>query len=159
MSRVWQGIRLLFTGVIPGRMAHPSRVPVVALVVNEQDRYVLRSISGKEPLDVHFAESCEEGRALANHLSSPVILFDRDWPGTEWRTAVENLAASSHQACVILMSGVADDYLWQELIRQGGYDVLSKPLRAESVARVVKLALSYWNSAPKPTVPAQRLRK
>jgi FixJ family two-component response regulator len=50
---------------------------------------------------------------------------------------------------VILVSGVRDDYLWQEVIRRGGYDVLPKPLRADSVARIVKLALSYWKSAPK----------
>ena len=48
------------------------------------------------------------------------------------------------------MSGVADDYLCQELIRQGGYDILPKPLRADNAARVVKLALSYWNSSKLP---------
>jgi DNA-binding NtrC family response regulator len=134
-------------------MARPSRIPVVALVVSEQDRHVLRSIAGREPLDVHFAESCEQGCAVANKLTAPVILFDRDWPGIEWRTAVQTLADSPHQACVILMSVVVDDYLWQELIRRGGYDLLIKPLRADNVARVVKLALSYWNRAPGPAVP------
>jgi FixJ family two-component response regulator len=86
-------------------------------------------------------------------LTAPIVLLDRDWPGAEWRTAVERLAAAPHCACVILMSGVSDDYLLQELIRWGGYDILPKPLRADKAARVVKLALSYWNSAPKPAAP------
>jgi DNA-binding NtrC family response regulator len=137
-------------------MALPSRVPIVALVVSDQDRRVLTSITGLEPLDVYFAESCEQGRALANELTAPVILFDRDWPGIEWRTAVQRLADSPHQACVILMSGVADPYLWQELIRRGGYDLLPKPLRVHDVARIIKLALSYWSSTPGPAVPARR---
>jgi FixJ family two-component response regulator len=70
--------------------------------------------------------------------------------------AVESLAASTHGACVILMSGVADDYLFQELIRRGGYDILPKPLRPDNAARVVKLALSYWNRTTQPAAPARR---
>jgi DNA-binding NtrC family response regulator len=145
----WQVLYSFFAGAGSARRPSVPRVPIVALMV-EQDRGVLTNISRQELLDVHFAESCEEASALANQLSAPVILFDRNWPGTDWRTAVEKLAASSHHACVILMSGVADDYLWQELIRRGGYDVLPKPLRNDSVSRVIKLALSYLNSERKP---------
>ena len=110
---------------------------------------------------MHFVESCDEASTVSNQLTAPVILFDRDWPATEWRAAVRSLAASPHRACVILMSGVADDYLRQELIRRNGYDVLPKPLRAENVSRVIRLALSYWSSAAwtdaaDPTAPARR---
>lgn len=135
-----------------GRKTDPVRVSVVALVVSDEDRGVLTSTSGEQPLDVRFAESCEEACVLANQLTAPIILFDRDWPGTEWRAAVARLAALPHRACVILMSGVADGYLWQELIHTGGYDVLPKPLRPDNVARVVKLALSYWNSSARPGI-------
>jgi FixJ family two-component response regulator len=108
---------------------------------------------------LHFAESCEEAWAVANQLAAPVVLVDRDWPGAGWRTIVESLVTLRHQASVILVSGVVDDYLWQEVIRLGGYDVLSKPLRTDNVARVVKLAFSYWKSAPKRAVPASGRRK
>jgi len=122
------------------------RVPVVALVVDDQDRKVLASAAGQESLEVHFAESCEEAGAVANRLSAPVILIDRDWPGSEWRAAVERLAAT-HGACVILLSAVTDAYLWQEVTRTGGYDILAKPLRVANVARVIRLALHYKTSA------------
>lgn len=36
---------------------------------------------------------------------------------------------------VILISRVADEYLWNELFRIGGFDVLRKPLRADEVER------------------------
>jgi len=133
-------------------MATPARIPVVALVTSDQDRYVLASVSGRDSLEVHFAESCEEAYRVANRLVAPVILLDRDLLGTEWKTAVKTLADSPHGACVILMSGVVDDYLRQEVIRRGGYDVLAKPLRADQVIPLVKLALSYWTSAPRPAV-------
>ena len=147
--RVWQALHSFFAGIGSPRKTLASRVPIVALIVGEQDRGVLASVSKQEPFDVHFAESCEEAFTLANQWNAAVIFFDRDWPGTDWRAAVESLAASSHHACVILMSGVADDYLWQELIRRGGYDVLPKPLRNDTVSRVIKLALSYLHSERK----------
>ena len=148
-----QIVHSFFTSKTFREKAVPSRVPVVALVVSQQDRHVLNSTSGQESLDVRFAESFEEACALASRLTPPIILFDRDWPGTVLRTEVASLAALPHRACVILMSGVADGNLWQELIRSGGYDVLPKPLRPDNVASVVKLALSYWNRASKAAFP------
>jgi FixJ family two-component response regulator len=160
-GNVWQILHSIFTSGTTSRRALPPRIAVVAVVVCEQDRHVLASVSGQELLELHFVPSCEEARTVANQLTAPVILFDRDLPGADWRTAVENLAASPHRACVVLMSGVVDDYLRQELFRRGGYEVLPKPLRADNILRVIKLALSYWTSAAstgtaKPAVPMRR---
>jgi hypothetical protein len=55
------------------------------------------------------------------------------------------------------MSRVVDEYLWNETVRRGGYDVVSKPLREEDLIRVVRLAWSYWSIA-KPTVAVQERR-
>lgn len=46
----------------------------------------------------------------------------------------------------MLISPVADDYLWNEVVSNGGYDVLAKPLRQQDVLRAVKFAWSYLNS-------------
>jgi FixJ family two-component response regulator len=153
MPHLWQVIHSFF-GAGPGRMnlgasvLRPASVPLVALIVHELDRQVLKSVAGPQSWEVHFVESCEQARAVAENLAAPVILLDRDWPSSEWRVWVERLASSSHDPCVILVSGVADAYLWQELIRRGGYDILAKPFREGNVARVIKLALC-WASAPK----------
>jgi FixJ family two-component response regulator len=80
-------------------------------------------------------------------VKAPVVLYDRDLPGKGWRGTVEDLASSPHRACIILVSGVADAYLWNEVVRTGGFDVLSKPLREDEVVRAVRLASSYWNNA------------
>ena len=160
-GNVWQILHSVFTNGTPSRIALPPRIPVVAIVVSEQDRQVLTSVSSQELLELHLVESCEEACTVANQLAAPVILFDRDLPGAEWKTAVGSLAASPHRACVVLMSGVVDDYLRQELIRRGGYEVVPKPLRPENISRAIKLALSYWTSAAstgaaKPAVPVRR---
>ena len=100
-----------------------TRIPIVALVMSDEDRKVLSHISDHEPVEIHFAESRVEAWDVLNRLNSPLILYDRDWPDAEWRTTVQTFAASPHRSCVILASRVADDYLWQELIRCGGYDL------------------------------------
>jgi DNA-binding NtrC family response regulator len=123
------------------------RITIVALVVSDHDREVLTCIANREPVDIHFAESHVDAWEAMNRLNSPVILYDRDWPNADWRTTVQALASSPHRCCVILASRVADDYLWQELIRCGGHDLLAKPFRADDVGRALKLALSYWKNA------------
>jgi CheY-like chemotaxis protein len=127
--------------------ATTTRIPIVALVVSPEDRKILTSISDHGSLEMHFAESRVEAWDAVNRLNSPVIVYDRDWPNAEWRTTVQTFASSPKRSCVILASRVADDYLRQELIRCGGYDLLAKPFRADDVARAFKLALSYWRSA------------
>jgi CheY-like chemotaxis protein len=155
MPRLWQVIHSVFGGATSDRMDLPAQVPVIALIAHELDRQLLKSVAGPQSLEVHFVESCEQARALAENLAAPLILLDRDWPGIEWRVWVERLAASSHDPCVILVSGVADAYLWQELIRRGGYDILAKPLREGNVTRIIRLALS-WASAPKPIAQTRK---
>ena len=153
---MWRFLQSLFAETSARRAPLSSRTPVVAMVVNQPDRGVLTAVAAQEPFALRFAESYEDAWSLARQLSAPVILVDRDWPGCDWRWSVEKLAALPHGACVILVSGVADDYLWQELIRRGGYDVLGKPLRGDDVARVLKLALSYWRASTNPAVPISK---
>jgi CheY-like chemotaxis protein len=126
-----------------------SAVLIVALIISEQDRALLRNVAIPRGIDVRFTESCSEAWTIANQLQAPVILCDRDLPGTEWRDVMQILASAPQHPSVILTSRVVDDYLWQEVIRNGGYDVLPKPLREEDVVRSVRLAWSYWSSAMK----------
>jgi hypothetical protein len=124
-----------------------SRTPVIALAVSDHDREVLTGVYSGGPVDLYLAASRVEAWDVMHRLRSPVVLYDRDWPNAEWRTTVHTFASSPQRPCVILASRVADEYLWQELIRCGGHDLLAKPLRAEEVNRAVRLALSYWTNA------------
>ncbi len=123
------------------------QTPIVALLANDRDRKVLSGVSRQEQLDVHFTESRERARDLSIQLRAPLVLFDRDLPGAQWRTEVRELSASPHGAAVILLSGVFDHYLWQELIRWGGHDILAKPLQTDEVIRTIRLALMFRRAA------------
>ena len=121
-------------------------IAVIGLVTSGEDRQLLAGICRRNR-HLFFAETCEEARAAMDKLKASVIFCDRDIPGKGWRETVEKLASSPYRACIILVSGVVDTYLWNEVVRMGGYDVLSKPLREADVVRAVRLAWSYWNSS------------
>ena len=132
----------------PAGPSSMGSITVIGLVTSDEDRRLLASICSRNRWHLLFADTCEEARIALHKLQAPVILCDRDLPGRRWRETVQDLASSPHRACIILVSEVVDTYLWNEVVRTGGYDVLSKPLREDDVVRAVRLAWSYWNSAP-----------
>ncbi|HLH43965.1 MAG TPA: hypothetical protein VKV74_13325 [Bryobacteraceae bacterium] len=133
------------------------RAAIIAMVANGEDRQVLMDISTQQDFQVHFAESPEKALHGIERLRAPAALVDRNWPGSDWRTLVEELSSSPGRPCVILMSGVLDERLWAEVVGCGGYEVLAKPLQAEQAIRVIKLALSYQQAALR-TLPRIRAR-
>jgi len=136
---------------LPGEARPLGRLTVIALIPSDSYRHELAAICSRYGWNLLFAGTLDEARTMRDKVAAPVILCDRDLPSSGWRAAVEGLASSPHRACVILVSAVVDTYLWNEVARIGGFDVLSKPLREADVARAVRLAWSYWNNASKPS--------
>lgn len=152
---MWQAIDSLFAG-FPKRARRPDReeefpstlrIPIIALVWGERDKQVLRDVAIEKTLELCLAGSFEDASEALKRFAAPVVIVDRDWPGTDWRVMVRNFASIGPRACTILMSGVTDEHLWEEVLRLGGYDVVTKPLRAQETARAITLALSYWRFA------------
>ena len=122
-------------------------IVLVALIVADQDRRVLADVCTRNGWGVRFATTCGEAWEALTADKAPVVLCDRDLPGADWRDIVHMMASCPHRPCAMLLSKVADDYLWNEVIARGGYDVLAKPLREDEVTRAVRLAWTYWSSA------------
>ena len=126
----------------------PDCLAVIGLIGGERDRRILDGVCARHHWSVVFADSCDEARRALDRIEAPVVLCDRDLPGEEWRQVVEALAASPQPSCILLLSKVVDDYLRDAVVGGGGYDVLRKPLREDEVAHAIRLAWTYWNSAP-----------
>jgi DNA-binding NtrC family response regulator len=129
-----------------GQQSPTVQVTIVGLIRSDQDRQLLSGICGRSGWEVVFADNCCDTKAAVDRVKAPVVLCDRDSVETQWREAIETLASRPHLPCVILLSEAVDTYLWSEVVRGGGYDVLPKPLREDDVIRAVRLARSYWNS-------------
>jgi DNA-binding NtrC family response regulator len=124
-----------------------GRLTVVALMrSDDNDGRLLVELGNRNGWQVVFAHKLCRARSALAEASVPIALCDRELLGSEWRSAIERLSAPPLRACVIVASGAVDTNLWKEVARKGGYEVLSKPLREDEVARAVRLARSYWNS-------------
>lgn len=123
------------------------RLNLLAVTSKVEDRATFSVASISADWDLTVASSCEEAVRRLNGGCYPVIVCDRELPGFDWRDVMEILVRSAKPAaCVILISPVNDGFLWQEVIRLGGYDVLSRPLRRERLTHAVNLAWSYWKA-------------
>lgn len=119
---------------------------VLAVLSGDGERQLVTTFARDNGWNVSFAETVEQARTrLAGNVVA-VILLDRDSAGVEWRSMVRNLADHRPAPCIILMSPVVDRYLFQELVNQGGYDVVAKPLQREELRRIVGLAFAFWKS-------------
>lgn len=74
-----------------------------------------------------------------------IVILDRDLTRVDWRLALQRLHALTNPACVFVASRAADRYMWDEVVRNHGYDVLPKPFRPDEVMRTVDLAW-YWGA-------------
>jgi DNA-binding response OmpR family regulator len=124
-------------------------VTVICFLSEEQDRSLMTDLCRRQRWDVFFSATRQEAGHALQELKPQIMLFDRDLAGQDWREFVTCFAAASGGTCIMLVSKVIDDSLWNELVSNGGYEVLRKPLREEEVSRAVKMAWTYWSSAVK----------
>jgi DNA-binding NtrC family response regulator len=120
-----------------------EKIPVLAIAPDERDKSSLASFSARGQWDLALTGSCDEALQMLKKMRAAVILCDRDLPGVDWRHALEKLSTSRPDCPIVLTSSVNDEYLWDEVVHTGGYDVLSKPLREDLTVRAVNLAWSY----------------
>ena len=73
-----------------------------------------------------------------------VVICERDLPDGNWRDVLEVTASLPHPPPVIVISRLADEYLWSEVLNLGGYDLLAKPLDKQELSRTLKLAWGRW---------------
>lgn len=125
------------------RPAPEGRVRILVLSMSFEDRILLQRLGKQHDWELRFTYSPREGFNLASRCHFQLILCDHNQPGYPWREVMDRLAACSPQSRILLVSPVNDDYLWRDVIQQGGYDVLLRPLREESALRAVQASSRF----------------
>ena len=92
------------------------------------------------------AANLEEAQLLLGREEIPVVLCEHNTPGLGWRQAVSLLAAAPCRPSVLLVGPPVGLPGVEEITAAGGYDVISEPLSADSLARAVRGAYSHWRS-------------
>jgi DNA-binding response OmpR family regulator len=124
-------------------------VSILCLLAEDPDRSLMTGLCRASQWEVSFSKTREEAEKALRELKPQIMLFDRDLAGPDWREFVKGFAAASGGACIMLVSKVVDEHLWNDLVSNGGYEVLRKPLREDELSRAVRMAWSYWSSAVK----------
>jgi PleD family two-component response regulator len=118
-----------------------DHVTILAVAMSIDDRVSLGWFADEHNWKIRFTQSPREAFTLASERQFEVILCDRTQPGYPWREVMYRLAACSPQSCILLVSPVSDDDLWQSVLQHGGYDVLIRPLRENITVRTIQAAL------------------
>jgi DNA-binding NtrC family response regulator len=121
----------------------PDQVRLLAITCGEEEKATLGRIAADLRWKLSIAGSADEAIQLLGDEPLPLVICDRDLPGEDWRTIVARIASRRDVLCVVLASSVVDDYLWDEVIQQRGYDVVSKPFEADQLRRAVTFAWSW----------------
>ncbi len=125
-----------------------GNVMLLAITDVREDQEALRQIAAGFGWKISIADSSEGAIASLRLHPVPLVICDRDLPGEDWREALARIASLPQSVCVLLASGVVDEYLWNEVVQNHGYDVVSKPFRKDDVKRAVTFAWSWsgWAS-------------
>lgn len=104
--------------------------------------------SGREPEQLRDCLGAEWEIALCTDLQSlrgdsEVVVCDADESGESWRAILRRVREVNRAAAFVLLSRLADERLWSELLHEGGYDVLPKPLDRLETLRVFRGAGQY----------------
>lgn len=118
-------------------------VRLVAITNKADDSAVLQQIASDYRWRISIVGSSEAAVAQLSEQPTPLVICDRDLAGEDWREVLARIAGLPQAVCVLLASRVVDDYLWRQVIRNHGYDVVSKPFQPEELRRAVTFAWSW----------------
>ena len=120
----------------------PDEVRLLAITRGADEKTALGRIADDLHWKLTIAESTEDAIQLLGGEPLPLVICDRDLPDEDWRHAMAKIAGRRDVLCVVLASAVVDDYLWDEVITQRGYDVVNKPFEADQLRRAATFAWS-----------------
>lgn len=121
--------------------AQGAPLQVLAVTGFAADVAALGVLAAAEGWQFENCPSVDKAVALLAGKPGRVVLLDRDVAASGWRGALAALR-TSRQSRVLLISPVTDDFLWDEVVRLGGYDVITRPLDAARTVSAVNLAVT-----------------
>jgi DNA-binding response OmpR family regulator len=126
-----------------GALSPGEPVKLVAITQNPDDAETLRQIAIDCGWRISIVDSSSAAITSLNDQPTPLVICDRDLSGEAWPDVLATIGALPQAVCVLLASSVVDDYLWHQVIRHHGYDVVAKPFHPEELRRAVKFAWSW----------------
>jgi hypothetical protein len=123
----------------------PEDMALRFVVITDDEPFYarLRTLADACQWQIARAKSVNEVEEQFSSAPVPIVVYERDWEGGDWRTGLTKLHQIPAKPCVLLASRVADEYLWQEVVLHHGYDILPKTAPDEKLIRLLKFAW-FW---------------
>ena len=119
---------------------------VLAICPDEDDRIQLREIFRTLGTKLYESATWREGAEVLRRWRPQVVICEANLPDADWRQVLYQSALLGHSPRVIVISRLADESFWAEVLNLGGYDVLPKPLVGDEAGRVIQLACKHWKT-------------
>jgi DNA-binding response OmpR family regulator len=120
--------------------------PAVLIISSfEEDHIGFSRILGDCHCEAHAVRTCQQGLAILRERAVSIVICERDLPDGTWKDILQALDTLSDHPFLIVMSRLADDHLWVEVLNLGGHDVLAKPLDHKEVVRAIESAWRNWS--------------
>jgi DNA-binding NtrC family response regulator len=141
----------------PGQCGKSVASTVLAITADLDFLSRLLEASGTSDWTVRHALSFDDAVVILSREPFPVIVYDSDLLEVPWKLALPRLAATAGGACILLASRVADEYLWQEVVRCRGYDILAKSAGMDRMVTTLRFAW-FWQRKARHTDECQGSR-
>jgi DNA-binding response OmpR family regulator len=119
------------------RMASAQRMRLLVISPEAEDRELLQQFLDKTQWDLSQVTTCGDGLQLIGCQRFSAIFCEAASNDIGWRDLLR-LAGSLETPPLVVISRLADVFLWCEVLNLGGYDVLAKPFDAKEVAHVLE---------------------
>ncbi|MGA2738846.1 MAG: hypothetical protein ABSG65_15525 [Bryobacteraceae bacterium] len=110
----------------------------------DEDHQHLRDILKYSNWRQHSARTQKEAFEFLLGNVTPVVISESELPDGNWQDVLCRLGHMECPPLLVVTSRMADERLWSEVLNQGGYNVLAKPLNAKEVFHVAGLAWMLW---------------
>jgi DNA-binding NtrC family response regulator len=118
--------------------ASDSYPVVLAVTPDPNDPEVLESTL--KNWSVRCARTCTEALDFLRESECNVVVCEKELPDGGWHDLVAGISQLKTSPPVVVMSGGADEIMWAEVLRNGGFDLISKPLESREVRRIMPSA-------------------
>jgi len=118
-----------------------SALEVILASGNRDDRRSLENALAGTPWVVLEADPLEIETAV-RRAAVPIVICDRDQSNC-WRKTIRALMKARRNACVIVLSNEDDADRGDDVIRDGGFDLLTRPFKRQQVLPMLVFAYTY----------------
>jgi DNA-binding response OmpR family regulator len=118
-----------------------ANLTVLAVLPAEEDRKSIERVLAHSKWKLTFARDFRESQAKLRRSVPGVVISDHDLSnGYCWKDLLQELGVLEDPPPLIVVTRLADDFLWAEVLNLGAHDLLAKPFDKRDVLHAVSTA-------------------